>query len=497
MSTSAPQERVKRRSPVNPYIGPKPFTADMRLPARDRESRELTQMLAAERIVLLHAPSGAGKTSLVQAGLPPQMKRRRFAPTRPVRVNAPPPAGHPKANRYVHSVACSLLANRPDIIGTTQLSELTLSQIVEFALPRSDGSGKPVLVLDQFEEVLTLDPSDWTGQEEFFLQLGTMLDQTGVWALMSMREDYMGGLHRYARLVPGHLRARYRLDFLTHEAAVRAVQEPAADQGVPVADDAAEAVVRKLSEAAAQRSGAQWGHQRAPYVEPVQLQVVCRRLWQAVREKRGDFFPTIEATDVEDLVDVPGALRKYYARAVSKVASRTGAEERVLRDWIESTLIVGRRFRGQSSVVPTPDDPDPGSVVRALEDAYLIRADRRANTTWYELSHDALVEPVLESNRLWREEHLPAWKRAAMLWHETRNPKLLLRGVQLRQAHRESHGKLSGPERAFLAASDDASQVESRVAATKRLAANYAVIATIEAVVILALMVVLFVKVLL
>jgi hypothetical protein len=38
--------------PWNPYIGPKPFGPEMRLPGRDRESRELVRMLAAERIVL-------------------------------------------------------------------------------------------------------------------------------------------------------------------------------------------------------------------------------------------------------------------------------------------------------------------------------------------------------------------------------------------------------------------------------------------------------------
>ena len=51
----------------NPYVGARPLTREQRLFGRDRERRELTDLLIAERIVLLHAPSGAGKTSLIEA----------------------------------------------------------------------------------------------------------------------------------------------------------------------------------------------------------------------------------------------------------------------------------------------------------------------------------------------------------------------------------------------------------------------------------------------
>ena len=51
----------------NPYVGPRPFTARDPLSGRTREVRELKSLLIAERIVLLHAPSGAGKTSLLEA----------------------------------------------------------------------------------------------------------------------------------------------------------------------------------------------------------------------------------------------------------------------------------------------------------------------------------------------------------------------------------------------------------------------------------------------
>ena len=50
MITGAPA-KVRRK---NPYVGPRAFKADEPLYGRERECRELTDLLIAERIVLLH-----------------------------------------------------------------------------------------------------------------------------------------------------------------------------------------------------------------------------------------------------------------------------------------------------------------------------------------------------------------------------------------------------------------------------------------------------------
>src|SRR5262245_15915718 len=60
------------------YVGPRPFKTGETLHGREREASELLSLLIAERIVLLHSPSGAGKTSLVQASLLPAMQSEGF-----------------------------------------------------------------------------------------------------------------------------------------------------------------------------------------------------------------------------------------------------------------------------------------------------------------------------------------------------------------------------------------------------------------------------------
>ena len=62
----------------NPYVGPRAFTYNERLWGRDREIAELVDLLIAERIVLLFSPSGAGKSSLLEAGLRKALEKEDF-----------------------------------------------------------------------------------------------------------------------------------------------------------------------------------------------------------------------------------------------------------------------------------------------------------------------------------------------------------------------------------------------------------------------------------
>jgi hypothetical protein len=392
----------------NPYVGPRAFRPGEKLPARDREKRDLTDLLIAERIVLLHSPSGAGKTSLIQAGVTPLLQAEplggeRFQPTVPLRVKTPAPADRIVHNRYVYSIAVNLLPDRD----TQELEHLTLPQVLEVAEQASAG-GIRVLIFDQFEEILTLNPADWDNQRVFFQELGAVLASSPIWALFSMREDYIGGLDRFIRYLPGLLRATYRLDLLTPEAAKIALQEPAADQNIVFTDKAADELLRRLARVKVQRPCHGAEEIEAPYVEPFQLQVVCRKLWESLAEEKGGQIDSIEIGDIERHGDIGRALRGYYADIVGMVARTTKAGESVIREWFETQLISEQHFRIQTLTGPVSGEADSGEILRALQDAYLIRSDTRVGSTWYELSHDQLIEPILDSNEEWRRSHPPS-----------------------------------------------------------------------------------------
>lgn len=470
----------------NPYIGPRAFGVGERLPNRESEARDVADLVIAERILLLHSPSGAGKTSLLQAAVMPMLQADGFHPIGPVRVDKPATADGVR-NRYTYSVALYLLGKPGQDLD--DLKQLTLRQVLGRAYPameEPDYTGPaPVLIIDQLEEVLVLDPTDWPDKECFFRELGQTLRRERVWALLAMREDYMGGLYRYLRFVPGHLRVRYRLDFLTPEEALAAAQKPAAEQGVEFTDDAARLLVDKLAYETVQSPDKGTKRLRTPYVEPFQLQVACRRLWQDWHA-RGANVSAIEKTDVER-VDVDRALSRYYADAVADLGATSGVAQRIVREWFEVQLITAHHFRSQTTVAPVPGEQGT-ELLRRLREAYLIREDGRGGITWYELSHDRLIAAVLYSNRVWRHSQLAGWQRAAYRWHRNdRQPAFLLTAVELRLARSLGIRNPMDYEEEFLQESERAARQAGQAARFRNLTSIFGVIAVVEFAVILAL----------
>jgi hypothetical protein len=486
---SAPPRGARRR---NPYVGPRAFrNAEELFFGRDREKRELTDLLIAERVVLLHAPSGAGKTSLIQAGITPLLKDERlgrdhFSPTIPLRVKTPPPPQLRVRNRYIYSIALDLLGGEHD---PDDLAGLGLREVIKLATQRP-GVGFPVLIFDQFEEILVLEPGDWENQKTFFRELGLALNDGRLWALLSMREEYIGGLDRFVRYLPTHLRTTYRLDYLEERPARTAITEPAARRGAIYTEEAATELLHRLMKRRLQRPCHDVEEVTVPYVGPFQLQVVCRRLWWSLADEKGDDFDAIDLGDVERHGDIETALRGYYSDAVARVARNTKAEEEAIRDWFEAELITVQRFRNQTLTGPVSGDIEPTVVLRALEDAYLIRSDTRADSRWYELAHDQLINPVLESNQRWRLAHVEPWRLRAREWHQSHQNALLLRGVELRNAEHHASGiKLSRPEREFLQESARAEQDRTLLARMHSTIGTLGVIAFVELILIVVLVV--------
>ena len=494
--TTTDQGQPRATTWRNPYIGPRAFRTGERLPAREQEISELTDLVIAERIVLLHAPSGAGKTSLVQAGLIPLLEQEQlfqqkpFRPTRPLRVKTPPP-DRGVHNRYVYSVALDLLPDRDP----RELDSMTLPGVIEAATQPST-TDIPVLIFDQFEEILILDPTDRDNQEVFFAELGAVLADGRVWALFAIREDYMGGLDRYLQHIPGHLGTTYRLDFLEIDAARISIQQPPAELGVTVNDEAADEILKRLRTKRVPGPGNGIEKEvQAPYVEPFQLQVVCRNLWKIVAKKKHGRFKKLDLRDVEHHLDIGEALRQYYHDTVKEVADGP-AEELAIRDWFEKQLINAQRRRNQTGEGPVAGKADPAALALALQDAYLVRSDTRADSIWYELAHDQLITPVLDDNRAWRISQLESWQLAARDWQTTRQRELLLLGPELRYAQRraEALGTTTAQEREFLDESASAEQERSRFDQIRYAMGFFAISALVELVIILVLVVLLLLR---
>lgn len=496
MSAEVTVEATTR--PANPYVGPRPFKVDERLPNRQDEARELSDLVIAERVVLLHSPSGAGKTSLIQAAVLPLLTGDGFRPVGPVRVDKPPPRGDIR-NRYVHSIAHYLLDGSRE--NRHELEQLTLGEVLgrythagqeaagSEAPSPAGGEGPWVLLLDQFEEILILDPTDWTVKEQFFDDLREVLDEGPWWVLFGMREDFMGGLGRYLDQIPGHLRTTYRLDFLSRAEADAAIRIPADSMDVTFEDGAVELLIKRLAQVQVDAPDETPTWLPTSYVEPFQLQVACSRLWDQVRADHPDGqFSMISRDDIKKL-DVDRALSQYYSDAVAKVAHGTETPESAIRDWFESQLITTSmpRLRSQTMKLPVADKPD---VVRQLEDAYLVREDSRGGVTWYELGHDRLIMAVVNSNKDWRRSNYQPWQIAAYKWKLNNRPDdLLLSKMELKIAPAPGSRGLTADEQEFLRKSNAAIAKDSLLERHRSVTGAVTVFAFAELAVIIILLI--------
>ena len=133
--------------------------------------------------------------------------------------------------------------------------------------------------------------------------------------------------------------------------------------------------------------------------------------------------------------DVSQSLREYYSESVAAVARESGVSERLIRDWFEHHLITEQGIRGQVLMAPEQSEGLDNRAIRLLENAHLVRAEKRRGATWFELAHDRLIRPVRSSNDAWYQANLSLLQRQAALWEKNDHPEhLLLREAALEQA---------------------------------------------------------------
>ncbi len=138
-----------------------------------------------------------------------------------------------------------------------------------------------------------------------------------VWVLFSMRDDFIGGLEPYLDYIPDRLSMRYRLEFLSTENALEAITRPTVEFGVTFQKRAARKLVDNLRTVTIPDLDSQ-REEKGLYVEPIQLQVVCLKLWRI----RAPGARTIGVEDVEKSGTVEEALCEYY----NEVLQRTFGE---------------------------------------------------------------------------------------------------------------------------------------------------------------------------
>jgi WD40 repeat protein len=379
-------------------------------------------------VTLLYAASGAGKTSLLNAGLIPVLERdERFEILPSARLGRLQVElfassgfrnvfvfstiqswgeGVPESGRGGESNETTSSTRKrgpsPDVVRDSEAStDIPLADFLA-ARPRlRDRRGRPLprlLIFDQFEELFSSYPEFWEHREGFFEQVADALDRDPRLRLVPIvREDYLANLDPYLHILPEPV--RFRLERLGPEAALAAVTGPLHESGRSFADGVAERLVDNLLALRVDIGTHEPLEVRGEFVEPVHLQLVCHSLW-------ADLPPDVVEISEEhlrDFGDVDQVLTRFYEDAIKAAVVTTRIKEKRLRNWTDVELITSVGTRGTVYRSAESTAGIANEVVDALESARLIRTERRAGARWYELTHDRLIEPVRNSNRRFEE----------------------------------------------------------------------------------------------
>ncbi len=409
MNIGSSNDRRERRILSGPYVGPRPFrTAEAdRFFGRSSEALDLGSSWPAERVTVLHGRPGVGKTSLLNAGVLPQLAAKANVDLLPV-------------GRLVHQAARPVVTSQSDNayrytllsswapFGEPPGARTTVREFLASRPGLSKARGEPYSVLaaiDQFEEIFTAFPARDDEREQLIDELGAAVREIDAFnLLLILRDDHLGTLSRYEdRLSPYDVRLE-RLDALDAEAAMEAVTGPLEGTGRSFDPDAARGLVDRLRTTTYTDRLLQTVTLEHDRVEPLDLQIACANLWSFL-SSLPERVELITEENLQTFGDPGQAVAEFYDAAVRDVSRGTGTAESDLREWIESTFVTewgtrGTALRGIAQIAGMPN-----KVADALADVRILTPEYRNQSTWYQLGQDRLIDAVRRANRAWRAEH--------------------------------------------------------------------------------------------
>jgi WD40 repeat protein len=403
-----------------PYVGLRPFQADDagRFFGRERLVGELIDRVTRQRFVGVFGASGAGKSSLLRAGLVPRIQEEGLK-GEPWQTVVMTPGAHP---------------------------------LEELRARLSDVTPGFVLVVDQFEEVFTL-CQDRRERAAFLAELTALGDRARV--VVGVRADFYGQCSQSPELVEALSDAQVLVGPMTAEELRLAVTRPAGDAGCTIEG----ALLATIIDDAAGQPGA--------------LPLISHALLETWHRRRGAVLTLAAYQET-------GGIRGALAQTAERVYDSFSADQqRVAKDLFLRLTSPGdegnehTRRRIDRRELAT-GDPDTETVLATLAEVRLITL---AEST-VDLAHEALIRAWPRLHR-WLADDRDGLRvhrdltEAALAWESLdRDSGALYRGARLATAREwdaeRRRTDLTSSERAFLDAAVQLQDAE-RAAAARRV----------------------------
>lgn len=432
-------------SPRTRYPGLSSFTTAQQdiFFGRKKETRDLTNLISVERTVVLFSKSGYGKTSLLQAGVMPQLYGKLMWPV-PIRfgTDALAPEQHfsiqfDEAFRRFEGEASP---NGRD----TSAGETFWAQIARHPFGQAHAHFTPLLIFDQFEELFTLYPEPHR-RARFVQELADLIHERLPTAqrkklmadlesgritpaeaarlekappmkfVFSIRSDMLHFMDELTEHIPYILRSRYQLFGLDEDQAREAIVAPAA-----LGAESVGAVASPLAFASQP-----FGYQEKALkeilsvlsknkeVESFQLQAVCQAIEEKVirGQKKGfDSSPKqgglslITPDFYEGREGIDRILEDSYNRRLDDLANIDKTWPAKAHRLLEDRLVNENNRRQSVDVVSLLGMPGVSQgLLDELERQRLVRKEPRLESFYYEISHDTWLGPILKNRKAWQE----------------------------------------------------------------------------------------------
>ncbi|MGD1107191.1 MAG: hypothetical protein ABR865_09105, partial [Terracidiphilus sp.] len=398
-----------------PWPGLLPFTEDSRMffHGRESETDDLFRLIDRDPLTVLFGQSGLGKSSLLNAGVFPRLRRAGYLPVY-LRLN--------------HDLAAPVLIKQ---VWQALIDECLGHEVGASPIPPGDGfwqylhrpgtqflnphgrSVVPVLAFDQFEELFTLGrqtPEQAARTQLLLQQLGELIEnrlppaleseltqhpelldqfdllRQNVKIVLTFREDYLAEFEGLKTLIRPIMQNRMRLTPMRGDRAAVAMQQAG---GGHLSASVAARIVRFVGGAA--RGDA--GELEEISVEPALLSLVCREL----NEQRIASGQAEISADLIQGENTQQIIAQFYSQGFA------GLDIKV-RYFVEDRLLTAAGYRDSCALDNALAEPGVSeAAIQTLVDRRILRREERGGLVRLELIHDVLAMVAKASRDARRE----------------------------------------------------------------------------------------------
>ncbi|MBA2681994.1 MAG: HEAT repeat domain-containing protein [Ktedonobacteraceae bacterium] len=370
---------------------------------REQAVKELCKTVQKARLTVLHARSGAGKSSLLQAGLSPNFIRQRRLPLY-IRTYEKDPS------ELIKQALVGTRSGWPDL-----LSDLSLHEFFTIAcsyLPR-EHSSEFLLILDQFEDFF-LYKTEPAERLPFIKALGECQSDQNLplRIVIALRKDYYSDLAEFDRVLPNIdiFRNYYQTLPMTRQEAQAAIVQPLVKSIVSYDPALLEILLNDL--------------ERGEIELPL-LQILCTRLYDTRQE--GEAWITLD--QYQTIGGMEGVLKNYLLEVLNGLPEQyKKLAQKLLKALLRSDGTKQALSDKQVELFIEVQKNELEQVLGQLVRARLLRRDEIEGEIRYELVHDYLATEIgkwvdPEEQELKQAEEL--LRRELMSWktHRTLIPR--------------------------------------------------------------------------